>query len=155
MTRAVRSTVCRSWAVAAAIAGLVAVLPAAAGQQEATALVTGPVKTKQVCMLNNYVIKVDKEGMSYLYKGNTYYFCCTNCVRQFASNPDALSKATDPVNDQKVDKAKARYYAYQDAVYYFSSSDTLNQFARDPDAYLHPKDKDAKGKTAPQAKKGR
>lgn len=140
------------WWAGCAVAGL-AVLPASAGQQQdATTLVTGPVKAKQVCMLNNYVIKVDKEGVTYIHKGKTYYFCCANCVRQFTGNPDGLSKAVDPVSEEDVDKAKAQYYAYHDAVYYFASGANLREFAGDPESYLNAKKgKDAHAKPAPQA----
>ena len=102
----------------------------------APAQVTGQVEPQQICMLNNFVIRTQQEGVPYVYQRKTYYFCCAGCIKRFATNPKEFSKAVDPVNEQDVDKAAALLYALDDTVYYFGSSKTMQTFADDPERYL-------------------
>jgi len=117
------------------------------GEPTSEAMLTGAVQPNQVCMLNNFVIKL-QDGDPYVYEGQTYYFCCAGCIRRFAAHPEKFRVAVDPVNAREVDKATALLYALQDVVYYFSSGKTLEEFAKDPQRYLN-KDKAAASSAAP------
>ena len=111
---------------------------------------TGKMDPKFVCHLNNFVIKLKKGGVPYVYKGQTYYFCCSGCTSRFAGNPDKLRMGKDPVDKQPIDKAKAVKYAVQDVVYYVQSGTNLDKFAQDPERYLK-EEEEGKTKKEPPA----
>ena len=135
--------------VCACVAAVAAVLVCGIGDAQAAKQdgpLTGKADPKFVCHLNSFIIKLKKGGVPYVYKGQTYYFCCSGCVTRFASNPDKLRMAKDPVDKQPIDKAKAVKYAVQDVVYYVQSGMNLDKFAQDPQKYLKELEEEEKTK---------
>ena len=77
-----------------------------------------------------------RSGLTYVYRGKTYYLCCGGCLAAFQQNAAIHSHATDPVEGRSVDKADAPAYAYRGRVYFFSSVANLTKFASDPERFV-------------------
>ncbi|MEK9140167.1 MAG: heavy metal translocating P-type ATPase [Nitrospirota bacterium] len=107
-----------------------------------------------------------KAAGQHAYKGTTYYFCGTSCLKRFRADPDwALSKKPltlvtmpaprkplpmmvqvtpgeiDPVCGMTVQPATAAgSYDYQGKKYYFCATRCLEKFRGDPEYYLLPRE---------------
>lgn len=51
------------------------------------------IKAKSVkCIVTGEKIKLTKDILKTTYKGKTYYFCCSDCVKKFKKNPKKYIK---------------------------------------------------------------
>ena len=95
----------------------------------------GPINDRsKVCMLQDTV--QGRSGLPYVYRGKTYYLCCSGCLAAFQQSAAIYSHAIDPVDRSSVDKADAPAYAYQGHAYYFASASNLDTFAREPKKFI-------------------
>lgn len=97
--------------------------------QQKTAGIT-PLPNKQVCMITNKFMSKDQIAVPV--KGKTYYGCCQMCVGTL-TNDDASRHATDPLTDQKVDKADAFIVikpGTTDDVLYFASKSNAEKYLK-------------------------
>lgn len=115
---------------------LVFALVAAAQEKAADDTVTCPVSGKTV-------EKSEAKG-PYVYKGNSYYFCCDDCMEAFIKDPekyvhsDADSAVMDPVCGMKIKKSDAKAnYEYKGNSYYFCSEECLEKFKKNPEQYAN------------------
>jgi len=67
---------------------------------------------------------------SFIYRGQTYYFCSERCYKIFLTWP------VDPVCQQKVMPAIAEQVTYQGKTYYFSDPDCARKFVEAPASWL-------------------
>lgn len=49
-------------------------------------------KMVNFCTVKNLKFQITKKTPVIDYKGKTYYFCCTHCLREFQANPDKYAK---------------------------------------------------------------
>lgn len=85
-----------------------------------------PVKTQEVCMVNNAFM--GKTQMPVQVNGKTYYGCCKNCAKRLKS--ERLARVSkDPLTGKEVDKATAFIAAKPDGdVLYFESAETAQRY---------------------------
>ena len=77
-----------------------------------------------------------RSGLPCVYKGKTYYLCCSGCLAAFQQRAAIYSRAIDPDDGSGVDKADAPAYAYQGHAYFFASASNLAAFAREPKKFI-------------------
>ncbi|NHJ21025.1 MAG: heavy metal translocating P-type ATPase [Candidatus Lokiarchaeota archaeon] len=101
---------------------------------------------------------IPSKAIEYKYKGESYYFCSTNCEAEFKRNPekyksfDAIDPklmhkgvseeqlVTDPVCGMKGKPEDWIEYEYEGKKYYFCNNSCLVEFKNDPDKYVESKE---------------
>lgn len=122
---------------------------------------------KVVCQVSGKEIEKSEAAGSMEYKGKTYYFCCENCEKAFAENPEKYinakpgelhehgeehehmehgegheedGKVKDPVCGMEIEKEKAKAtYEYKGKTYYFCMEKCKKEFIKDPEKYANKK----------------
>ncbi|TAN64396.1 TRASH domain-containing protein [bacterium] len=93
---------------------------------KAEALGLKPVKTAEVCMVNNAFM--GKAQIPVKINGKTYYGCCKNCAKRLKGERSARY-SKDPLTGKEVDKAAAFIAAKPDGdVLYFESEETAHNY---------------------------
>uniref|UniRef100_UPI004047D305 hypothetical protein n=1 Tax=Mariniflexile sp. TaxID=1979402 RepID=UPI004047D305 len=86
------------------------------------------VPNKKVCMVNDTFMGIDQIPIDV--NGITYYGCCKDCVEKLQKNLDNARFGSNPLSDDKVDKASA--VIVQDkssgSVFYFASKEDAQTF---------------------------
>ena len=86
------------------------------------------VPNDKVCMVNDRFMGVEQIPIDV--EGTTYYGCCQGCVEKLQKNIDNVRFGSNPIDDIKIDKAKA--VIVQDkskgSVFYFASKQDAQGF---------------------------
>jgi YHS domain-containing protein len=117
------------------------------------------------CTVSGKEMKKSEAKGSLDYKGETYYFCCDNCIESFKENPEKYinqegqegqehahqhgeeqmhehgeNTAVDPVCGMKIKKSEAKAtYEYNGKTYYFCMEGCKEKFEKDPEKYTKKK----------------
>lgn len=117
------------------------------------------------CTVSGNEMKKSEAKGSMEYKGETYYFCCDNCIESFKENPEkyvnkekpegqehvhqhgedqmhehADDTVVDPVCGMKIKKSEAKAtYEYNGKTYYFCMKGCKEKFEKDPEKYAKKK----------------
>ena len=117
------------------------------------------------CAVSGNEMKKSEAKGSMEYKGETYYFCCDNCIKSFKENPEkyvnqekpegqehvhqhgedqmhehADDTVVDPVCGMKIKKSEAKAtYEYNGKTYYFCMKGCKEKFEKDPEKYAKKK----------------
>jgi YHS domain-containing protein len=70
------------------VPALLALLWGCAGTQEEAAAPQSKNSVTVVCPVSGDTLGAPREALSSVYKGQTYYFCCENCKKDFDENPE-------------------------------------------------------------------
>lgn len=113
------------------------------------------------CAVSGETIKKSEAKGTYEYKGETYYFCCENCIESFKENPEKYTdrdgqdgqahahqhdtagmhaqdedSVLDPVCGMKISKTDAKAtYDYNGKTYYFCMEGCKEKFVANPEKY--------------------
>jgi PBP1b-binding outer membrane lipoprotein LpoB len=101
-----------------------------AAQQQSPADSIKQIPNKQVCMINNKFMNKDQIPVPVSEK--IYYGCCQGCVLTL-KNDSTSRYDTDPLTNEKVDKAKAFVIikpGSQDEVLYFKSESNARKYLK-------------------------
>ena len=91
-------------------------------------------KREYVCMMQDMVL--EKPGVAILYRGKTYYGCCTMCKARIEASPDEYTRSVDPVSGKTVDKASAFVYNLNGDAFYFATRANRKAFGTAPARFL-------------------
>lgn len=84
------------------------------------------VESKYVCMVTDRLF--NKEQIPVEVEGKTYYGCCDMCKGRLANDSD-IRKGTDPLTENKVDKAQSVKAADSNGqIFYFEDKQNLVEF---------------------------
>lgn len=86
------------------------------------------VPNDKVCMVNDRFMGIPQIAIDV--KGTTYYGCCEDCVDKLQKNIDDVRYGSNPLTDQKVDKASAVIVQDKNTgiVFYFDSKNDALTF---------------------------
>ncbi len=113
------------------------------------------------CAVSGEKIKKSEAKGTYEYKGETYYFCCDNCIESFKKDPEKYIQqksqdeqvhvhhdteshmheqgddtVVDPVCGMKIKKSDAAStYEYNGKTYYFCMEGCKEKFVKNPEEY--------------------
>lgn len=114
------------------------------------------------CAVSGKEMKKSEAKGSLEYKGETYYFCCDNCIESFKEDPEKYinqekpegqehahqhgeeqmhehgkDTAVDPVCGMKIKKSAAKAtYEYNGKTYYFCMEGCKEKFVKNPENYI-------------------
>ncbi|MFX1574095.1 MAG: heavy metal translocating P-type ATPase [Promethearchaeota archaeon] len=112
---------------------------------------------------------VPSKAIEYKYKGESYYFCSSNCEAEFKNDPEkfknydainpklmhkGISKkelVTDPVCGMKGKPEDWIEYKYNGVNYYFCNNSCLKEFKLDPEKYIKSEEVITEGEIAPES----
>lgn len=114
------------------------------------------------CAVSGEKIKKSEAKGTYEYKGETYYFCCENCIESFKENPEKFinqdnhegrehahqqgedqmhehgeETVVDPVCGMTIKKSEAKAtHEYNGKTYYFCMEGCKEKFVKNPENYV-------------------
>lgn len=114
------------------------------------------------CAVSGEKIKKSEAKGTYEYNGETYYFCCDNCIESFKKNPEKYihregqqmqehahhdsesqvheqgdDTVVDPVCGMKIKKSEAKAtHEYNGKTYYFCMEGCKEKFVGNPENYV-------------------
>jgi YHS domain-containing protein len=114
------------------------------------------------CPVSGEKIKKSEAKGTYEYKGETYYFCCDNCIESFKKDPEKYihledqdtqlhahrdseshmqkredDTVVDPVCGMKIKKSEAKAtHEYNGKTYYFCMEGCKEKFVENPENYV-------------------
>jgi len=114
------------------------------------------------CAVSGKEMKKSEAKGTLEYKGETYYFCCDNCMESFKENPEKYisqegqeghehahqhgeesmhehgdDAVVDPVCGMKIKKSEAKVTCeYNGKTYYFCCAGCKEKFEKDPEKYV-------------------
>jgi YHS domain-containing protein len=115
------------------------------------------------CAVGGKEMKKSEAKITYEYKGETYYFCCDNCIESFKKNPEKYinqeghegqehahqhgekqmhehgeDTAVDPACGMEIKKSEAKAtYEYNGKTYYFCMEECKEKFVKEPAKYVN------------------
>jgi len=106
-----------------------------------------PASETIICPVSGETVLKSEAAGPHVNNGETYYFCCNDCLTKFKAEPEKFTtKSHDVICGHVVDKNSAKKVTHNGTDYYFCSDSCVQSFEKDPGGAIEKYNKAAKEK---------